>query len=69
MSETHVHDCTGPDMRCPCGYVFTVPRFSVSFDVWDNDTKRHLVDDIFSTDAIGAAVSALRRAADKLEGQ
>jgi len=71
MSETtegHVHDCTGPSMRCPCGYVFKVERFKVSFDVYDNETKRSLVDDAFGTDSRGVVcAAALRRAADRLE--
>lgn len=66
-TEKHVHDCTGPDMRCPCGFVFTVPRFMVSLEVYDNSAKRELVGEHFSTDGIGAAIEALRDAADTLE--
>lgn len=67
MPDNHVHDCTGPGMRCPCGFTDTVPRFVVSFEVWDNQTKQALVDDCFSTDTRALIVSALRHAADKLE--
>ncbi len=66
MSE-HIHDCTGPDLTCPCGYTFTVARFQVSFDVYDNRDKRSLIDGGFGTDAIGTVADALRQAADKLE--
>ncbi len=66
MSE-HIHDCTGPELTCPCGFRFTVERFQVSFDVYDNKTKQSLIDDCFGTDAIGTVADALRRAADKLE--
>ncbi len=65
MSE-HIHDCTGPDMRCACGFVFTVPRFSVSFDFYDNKTHKSLSDG-FSCDAASRAAEALREAATKIE--
>jgi hypothetical protein len=66
MSEDHVHDCTGPDMRCPCGYQFRVSRFSVDFSVYDNTTKVELVSDGFNCDDIAVAIAALRCAAEKL---
>lgn len=58
------HDCTGTDMTCPCGFVFRVPRFSISIDVVDGRTQ--VINDIFSTDSIGAIERALRDAADKV---
>lgn len=32
MNE-HIHDCTGPDMTCPCGFKFTVPPVWVSIEI------------------------------------
>lgn len=70
MSNTqtapHVHDCTGPDMRCPCGYVFSVPPISVSIEVFNH--RDELVNEVFNCSDIDAAIEALRRAADRLEG-
>lgn len=64
MSE-HVHDCTGPDATCPCGYVFRVPPICVSIEVFDR--SRGLVNEHFNCDTVLGAVGALREAADKLE--
>lgn len=69
MSDKHVHDCTGPDMRCPCGYVFTTPRYALSFDVYDNNVKRTIVEDCFNCDDLTTIVSALEEAIEKLEQQ
>jgi len=65
----HIHDCTGPDSRCVCGYVFKVARFMVSIDVFDNEAKGELVNDHFGTDSAWGVARALRRAAEKLEGR
>lgn len=61
----HVHNCTGPDGRCPCGYVFTVPSICVSIEVFDG--RKELVNEGFNTNSIHMAIAALRKAADKLE--
>lgn len=63
----HVHDCTGPDMICPCGYKFTVPRFSMSFDV--SDGAEVLISDHFDCDRIGVVISTLHDAIRKLEAR
>ena len=66
-TEKHVHDCTGPDRRCPCGFVFRVPPISVSIDVANGSTQ--LVNEMFNCDDIEAAIDALRDAADRLESE
>ncbi len=63
----HVHDCTGPDMTCPCGWKFTVPRFNFTLEVWDNKTKRSIVDEMFSTDGLYTIASAIRDRLEELE--
>lgn len=65
MEADHVHDCTGPDFTCPCGYVFSVPGICVSIEVFDGD--RTLVNEGFNCSDVSAAISALRSAADRLE--
>jgi hypothetical protein len=65
MAEEHIHDCTGPDQRCPCGYVFRVPRYCVSIEV--SDGKETLVEKGFNCDALSVVISALRDAANRLE--
>ena len=64
MSE-HIHDCTGPDLTCPCGYVMHIPPVCVSFDV--TERGRVLVTDGFNCESVDVAIAALREAADKLE--
>ena len=61
----HTHNCTGPDATCECGFVFRVPRFSVSFDV--SDGAGLLLQDAFSSDSLETIIDALREAADDLE--
>lgn len=63
--KDHVHDCTGPDATCPCGYVFRVPPISVSIEVFDRSTE--LVNEVFNCETVDAAIDALRQAADELE--
>ncbi len=58
----HVHDCTGPDMTCHCGFTFRVPRYCVSISVYDGETQQQLVEDGFNTDHITAVTAALQRA-------
>jgi hypothetical protein len=68
MSEPkHIHDCTGPDATCQCGYKLRIERYAVSFDVYDNETKRYIVNSCFMTDQHFTVAAELRRAADKLE--
>ena len=64
-TKDHVHDCTGPDARCPCGYVFRVPPICVSIEVFDR--RKELVSEGFNCDTVDGAIIALRRAADRLE--
>ncbi len=61
----HVHDCTGPDATCPCGYVFRVPPICVSIEVFDG--RRSVISDHFNSDSLTAAIHALRAAADAIE--
>jgi hypothetical protein len=63
----HIHDCTGTDWRCPCGYAFTVPSICVSIEVSDGSVE--LVNEGFNTNSIDMAIAALRKAADKLEAR
>lgn len=67
MSEPHVHDCTGADATCPCGYKLTVPRFAVDISIYDNDTKRHVVNECFMSDDLDTAVEAFETAAEIIE--
>ena len=63
--DAHVHDCTGPGATCPCGYVFRVPRYHVSIEVFDG---RHvLVNEAFNTDGLAGVIRALGRAIERLE--
>lgn len=66
MSPTinHTHDCTGPDLTCPCGYKLVIPRYCVSFEVIDG--AKTLVSDGFNCDSLLTAAEAFQRAADKL---
>lgn len=63
MSDGHVHDCTGPDLRCPCGFVFRVPPVCVSVEV--SDGPRTVVTEGFNCETIEGAIcfleSAIRR--------
>lgn len=62
----HIHDCTGLDQTCPCGYRFTVPPISVSIDVMNG--RDVIISEGFSCDHYGTVAAALREAADKLDG-
>ncbi len=61
----HVHDCTGPDLTCPCGYVFTVPRVSFSIEIYDG--AKVLVSQGFHCETLAPVIAELRRQADTLE--
>jgi len=63
--SNHVHDCTGPDMTCPCGYVFSVPPVCVSIEITDGG--KTLISEGFNCSTIEVAIEALRDAADKLD--
>jgi hypothetical protein len=60
----HVHDCTGPDMTCPCGYVFRIPPICVSIEIFDKD--RPIIATSFNCETLSSAIYALRDAALKL---
>lgn len=62
----HVHDCTGLDMACPCGFVFRVARIYVSIEVFDNDTKVALASEHFNCETSSTAIAALERAVARL---
>jgi hypothetical protein len=61
-----VHDCTGQDQTCGCGYKPIVSRFGFSLDVYDNKTRGTAVDDGFMTDDVGVIVDALESAIKRL---
>lgn len=61
-----VHDCTGKDATCACGYTMVVPRFGFSLDVHDNKTRCSAVADGFMTDSADMIATALERAAKRL---
>lgn len=61
-----VHDCTGKDTRCACGWKMKVPRFGFSLDVHDNKTRSSAVDDGFMCDSADMIADALECAARKL---
>lgn len=65
MESGHVHDCTGPDATCPCGYVFRVPPICFSLEVHNKRTA--LVDQHFNCEDVRPVIEALRQAADRLE--
>ncbi len=64
-TEDHIHDCTGPTMTCPCGYVFTVPPVCISVEV--SYRGRTLVSDGFNCDTISGAIAGLEEAIRKLD--
>lgn len=65
MTTEHVHDCTGPDLTCACGFVFSVLPISVCIDIADSNRQVTMVG--FNTNTIAGAIAALRREADRLE--
>lgn len=65
MDSSHIHDCTGPDMTCHCGYKLRIPPVCVSIEVTNG--REELVNTGFNCEDVATAVQALRDAADKLE--
>lgn len=63
-NEPHIHDCTGTDMKCPCGFVFRVPPICVSVSV--SDGLRTLVSDGFNCEDIPGAIAGLEEAIARL---
>lgn len=61
----HVHDCTGPDMTCPCGFRFVVAPIFVSIEIGDG--PEYLISEAFNCNDIDVAIGALRRAIKTLE--
>lgn len=61
----HIHDCTGPDATCPCGYVFRVPP--ISFSVTVHDGNLELINDGFHCEHVSPVVAKLREIANYLE--
>jgi hypothetical protein len=59
-TEPHVHDCTGPDMKCPCGYVFYIPPVSVSIDV--SYGRSAIVNECFHCETVDGAIDAMEEA-------
>ena len=49
-------------MTCPCGYVFRVPRFAVTIEVFDNDPRGYVVSKTFMTDSPSDVARALENA-------
>lgn len=67
----HVHDCTGPDSTCPCGYRFTVPRFGFSLKIWDNNTpgrEKGVINESFMSDDPEGMIRALEGVLHNLRG-
>ncbi len=64
MSD-HVHDCSGPDLTCPCGFKLTIPPICFSLHVMNGD--KTLIDESFNCSGIYSVIEALRDAAKKLE--
>lgn len=67
VADPHVHDCTGPDLTCPCGFVFRTGRYMFSVDIYDNETKTSVINEGFNCDAVSPIVETLRELADTLE--
>jgi hypothetical protein len=63
--DEHIHDCTGPDARCPCGFVFRVPPIYFSLSVFNG--RAELIESHFNCETVAGVIAALRRAADRLE--
>jgi len=63
--KRHVHDCTGPDMTCPCGYQLVIPPVCVSIEITDGPET--VFSDGFNCDTLSGAIDALRLAAETLE--
>jgi len=60
----HIHDCTGPGMACPCGYVFRMPPISFSIDVFNR--REEIINDHFNCENFDAVIDALEVVIEKL---
>lgn len=60
MADEHIHDCTGPDLTCACGFVFRVAPISILIEVFDKQTE--VYSDAFNCDTLDGAVAGLERA-------
>lgn len=67
FQREHVHDCTAPDLTCPCGYVFRVPPVSVSVEIFDG--QRLVLSEGFNCETVDVVINALREYADRLESE
>jgi hypothetical protein len=67
FTEAHVHDCTGPGMRCPCGFVFQVARFYVSVRIHDNDSRETVAIISRNYESADDLARELRAAAKRIE--
>ena len=65
--KEHVHDCTGPDMTCQCGYAFRVPPICVSIEVTNRSSV--VVSDGFNCETLAGAIGGLERAIRKLKAE
>jgi hypothetical protein len=63
--DDHVHDCTGPGMKCPCGFVLYIPPIIFSLDVYNKSDE--LFADAFNCESVDDVIDALRGAIRKLE--
>lgn len=65
LPETdHVHDCTGADRRCPCGFVLRIPPVCVSIEVTEGLSTVFI--EGFNCDTIGGAIDGLQAAIARL---
>jgi hypothetical protein len=64
MDNTHVHDCTGHDATCACGFVFKVLPICVSIEI--SDGHKVLISDGFNCNSIDVAIAALEKSAKQL---
>jgi hypothetical protein len=61
-----IHDLT-KSRTCACGWKLEIQPICVSIDVFDRNDE--LISESFNCSDIGAAIRALRNAADKLEAR
>jgi hypothetical protein len=64
INTEHTHNCTGPDLRCKCGFVLRVQPVWVSIEI--GERKQTLVNEGFNCETIGGAIAGLEEAIDKL---
>lgn len=63
--DDHIHDCTGPGMKCPCGFVLVIPPISFSCDVFNKREK--VVSAGFNCDSLDVVADELRAIARRLD--